>query len=52
MNNQYKTVAKAVRVEKDSKDNLYLVFEIIDEDLKKRIINDWTSDIELILKEK
>lgn len=49
----YKVVAEAVRVEFEEKSGaLYLVFEIIDEDFKKRIKQDWTADIELELDNK
>lgn len=51
MNSKNYTVATAVRVEyiKDS-DDVYLVFQIVDEDFKKRIKQDWVgSDIELKL---
>ena len=44
------TVAKAVRVEhNEDNDELYLVFEIIDDDFKRRIKKDWMEDIELKL---
>jgi len=49
----YKTVGKAIRIEYDhSSDSVYLVFELIDEDFKKRIKNDWTEDIDLELDNK
>ncbi len=49
----YKTVAEAVRIEYEEKSGaVYLVFEITDEDFKKRIKKDWTSDIELQLDNK
>jgi len=51
VNSKNYTVATAVRVEyiKDS-DDVYLVFQIVDEDFKKRIKQDWVgSDIELKL---
>lgn len=42
------TVAKAVRVEHNPEsDTVFLVFEIVDDDFKKRIKKDWTEDIEL-----
>jgi len=45
---QNQTVAKAIRVEHNpDSDSVYLVFEITDEDFKKRIKHDWTEDIEL-----
>jgi len=44
------TVAKAIRVEHDpDSDDLFLVFEIVDDDFKRRIKRDWTDDIELKL---
>lgn len=43
-----KEVAVAVRVElSENNDDLYLVFEIIDEGFKKRIKENWLQDIEL-----
>ena len=49
----YKTVAEAVRIEYEEKsDTVYLVFEITDEDFKKRIKKDWNADIELELENK
>jgi len=45
---QNQTVAKAIRVEHNpDSDSVYLVFEITDEDFKKRIKLSWTDDIEL-----
>ncbi len=55
MNNSalYKTVGKAIRVEYDNKSGaLYLVFELIDEDFKKRVKEDWNADIELELEDR
>jgi hypothetical protein len=48
MSDNFHIVAEAVRVEyiKDT-DEVYLVFEIVDEDFKKSIKKDWTQDIEL-----
>lgn len=49
----YHTVAEAVRIEYDEKSGaVYLVFELTDEDFKKRIKEDWTADIELELDDK
>lgn len=49
----YKTVAEAIRIEYEEKSGaVYLVFEIIDEDFKKKIKKDWTVDIELELENK
>ena len=46
----YKTVATAVRVEYEkSSDDLFLVFKITDKNLKKKIKEDWTQDIDLKL---
>lgn len=47
-NEQYQIIATVIRVEKNpDTDELYLVFEVIDEDFKKRIKTDWLQDIEL-----
>lgn len=44
------TVANAVRVEINTKtDEVYIVFQIIDEDFKKRIKENWNQDIDLKL---
>lgn len=52
-NGLYHTVAEAVRIEYDEKSGaVYLVFELVDEDFKKRIKEDWCSDIELELKDR
>jgi len=49
----YRTVAEAVRIEYEEKSGaVYLVFEITDEDFKKRIKADWTADIEVELEGK
>lgn len=49
----YHTVAEAVRIEFDEKSGaVYLVFELIDEDFKKRIKEDWIQDIDLELEDK
>jgi hypothetical protein len=49
----YKVVAEAVRIEYEEKSGaVYLVFEITDEDFKKRIKTDWTADIEVELEDK
>ena len=48
-----KVVAKAVRLEVDEKtDEVFLVFQVLDEDFKKRMKRDWNQDIELEIKEK
>ena len=45
MNNTHKTVAKLIRLEKSkNKDDLFIVFEVIDEDFKQRIKSDWLVD--------
>ena len=45
-----KVVAEAIRVETNDKNgNLYVVFEIKDEELKQKIKKDWTQDIEFKL---
>ena len=51
---KYEIVAEAVRVQYHEKTHrVFLVFEIVDENFKKSILNDWTQDIELeILKNK
>jgi len=42
------TVATAVRMEHNpDTDELFLVFQIVDEDFKRRIKRDWTQDVEL-----
>lgn len=47
------TVAVAVRVEyRSDSDELYVVFEIVNEDLKKKIKQDWTQDIDFKLIDK
>jgi len=47
-NEQYQVVARAIRVEKNiDTDELYLVFEVVDEDFKKQIKLNWLDDIEL-----
>lgn len=49
-NEQYQIMAKAIRVESNpDTGELFLVFEVMDEDLKKRIKTDWLQDIELKL---
>ena len=47
---KYHAVAEAVRVEHDrSDDTVFLVFKIIDEKFKRKIKNDWTQDLPLIM---
>lgn len=42
------TVATVVRIEHDPKtDELYLVFQVTDEDFKRRVKKDWLQDIDL-----
>lgn len=55
MNNKWKhkIVAKAIRVEVSQKrDQVYLVFEIIDQDFKNEIKKDWLQDLDLKLIDK
>lgn len=50
---KFNTVAKAVRLERiEATDDVFVVFQIVDEDFKQRIQNNWLDDIELIIKEK
>lgn len=43
-------VAKMVRVENDPESGkLYIVFEIVDEKFKRKIINDFGTDVDLEL---
>ena len=45
---QNHTIAKTIRVEHNPEsDSLYLVFEVVDEDFKRRIKQDWMEDIEV-----
>ena len=42
------TIAVAVRVEQNFESNeLFLVFEVVDEEFKKQIKENWMADIEL-----
>ena len=46
----YKIVAEAVRMECDQNSGeLFIVFQVIDEDFKKRIKDNWMEDIDLEL---
>lgn len=46
----YHTVAEAVRIEQDTKDDtIFLVFKIVDEGFKRRIKNNWMNDVPLKL---
>ena len=50
---KYHTVAEVVRIEHDrSDDTVFLVFEICDEKFKRKIKDDWTRDIPMILIDK
>lgn len=50
---KFHTVAKAVRLERDSNtDEVFIVFQVIDEDFKQRIQKHWKDDIELEMKDK
>ena len=45
-----KTVAQAVRIElNEATDELFIVFEVVDELFKKKIKEDWMKDIPLHL---
>lgn len=53
MSAKYETIAKAVRIELDKKnDDIYIVFKIIDEGFKKKVREDWLSDYELMIVDK
>lgn len=48
-----RVVAKAVRFEIDEKTGeAFLVFQVVDEDFKKRMKRNWNQDVELEIKEK
>lgn len=50
---KYHTVAEAVRIEHDrSDDTVFLVFRINDEKFKRKIKDDWTRDIPMIIIDK
>lgn len=50
MKNYEKILAEAVRVEfNEVSDEVYLVFQITDENLKQEIKKNWTKDIEFRL---
>jgi len=45
-----KTVAKAVRIElNETTDELFIVFEVVDEQFKKKIKDNWMRDVPLHL---
>lgn len=45
-----KTVANAVRIElNEQTDELFIVFEVVDEHFKKRIKDNWMKDVPLHL---
>lgn len=47
---KYHTVANAVRLERvEETDEVFIVFQITDEDFKQRIQKNWLDDIELKL---
>ena len=47
---KYETVAKAIRLEVDeSKDDVYIIFKIVDERFKQKVRDDWKEDIEVKL---
>jgi hypothetical protein len=53
MKNYEEIVGEAVRIEYHEKDGrLFLVFEITNEKYKQSIKNDWTKDIEFVIKDK
>lgn len=53
MKNYEEAVGEAVRIEYTEHDGkLYIVFEIISEKYKQDILNNWTKDIEFIIKDK
>ena len=42
------TIAVCIRVEcETNSNNMHLVFEVVDEDFKRRVKEDWLQDIEL-----
>jgi hypothetical protein len=50
MKEQEQTVAVVVRMEHNpDNDELFLVFQVIDEEFKKRMKKDWMQDVELQL---
>ena len=52
---KFHTVAKAVRLERiQETDEVFIVFQVIDEMFKQRIQNNWEDDVELklVVKEK
>jgi len=47
---KYHTVAEAVRIEHDRRDDtVFLVFKIVDEKFKQKIKNDWLQDLPLVI---
>lgn len=47
---KYETVAKAIRLEVDEgKDDVYIIFKIVDERFKQKVRDDWKEDIEVKL---
>jgi hypothetical protein len=50
MKEKEQTVAQVVRIEHNSdNDELFLVFQVVDESFKARIKKDWMQDVELHL---
>lgn len=48
--NPDKIIAQAVRIEQDTfKHEVYLVFQIIDEEFKQDVLKNWTQDLDLKL---
>ena len=47
---KYHTVAKFVRIEREvDTDEVYIVFQVVDEKFKNKIKHDWSEDIPLKL---
>ena len=45
-----KTIAEGIRVEIDEdKDDVYIVFKVIDESFKQKVRDNWLEDVELKL---
>lgn len=48
--NPNKIIAQAVRIEQDTfKHEVYLVFQIIDEEFKQDVLKNWTQDLDVKL---
>lgn len=47
------TIAECIRIEfSETSGELYLVFQVTDEDFKKRVKNNWLADIDTVLLDK